>query len=131
MKTKLTSRIGAVLFDNIAVYALGLGGLIQLGIPSAKALVLMSVIFVLYSILAPTFCQGYQLGKYLLGMKIVTDTYDNPGFFKLLIREFSKMMYALPVIGIILVLISQFLMGKREDGKALHDLIAGTRVIHI
>lgn len=131
MKTKLTSRIGAVLFDNIAVYALGLGGLIQFGISSAKALVLMSVIFVLYSILVPTFCQGYQLGKYLLGMKIVTDNYDNPAFFKLVIREFSKMMYALPVVGIILVLISQFLMGKREDGKALHDLIAGTRVIHI
>ncbi len=40
-------------------------------------------------------------------------------------------MYAIPVIGIIFILVSQFLMGKREDGKMLHDLIAGTKVIRI
>lgn len=131
MKSKLTSRIGAVLFDNIALYAVGLGALIQLGVPSEKALIIISIIFALYSVLAPTFCQGYQLGKYLLGMKIVTDTYNQPSFLQFIVRELSKMMYAIPIIGIILILISQFLMGRREDGKALHDLIARTKVIGI
>ncbi len=131
MKTKLTSRIGAVIVDNIVLYAAGLGALIQLGIPRDMALVIISIMFVLYSILTPTFCKGYQLGKYLLGMKIVTDTYNQPSFFKLAIRELIKVMYAIPVIGIIFILVSQFLMGKREDGKMLHDLIAGTKVIRI
>lgn len=131
MKTKLTSRICALLFDNIALYALGLGALIQLGVPNEKALILISISFVLYSILAPTLCKGYQMGKYLFGMKIVTDRYDQPSFFKLALRELSKIMYTIPIIGIILIFISQFLMGRREDGKALHDLIAGTKVIHI
>lgn len=131
MKTKLTSRIGAVIVDNIVLYATGLGALIQLGIPRDMALVIISIMFVLYSILTPTFCRGYQLGKYLLGMKIVTDTYHEPSFFKLAIRELIKVMYAIPVIGIIFILVSQFLMGKREDGKMLHDLIAGTKVIRI
>lgn len=131
MKTKLISRIGAILFDNIAIYALGLGALIQIGVSTQTAIWVMSIIFMLYSILAPTFCRGYQLGKYLLGMKIVTDNYNDPSFFKLCIRELGKMMYAIPVIGIGLILASQFLMARREDGKALHDLIAGTRVIRI
>ena len=48
-----------------------------------------------------------------------------------IVRELSKIMYTLPIIGIILILISQFLMTRREDGKTLHDLIAGTRVIRI
>lgn len=131
MKTKLVSRIGAVLFDNIAIYALGLGVLIQLGVEVNKALFVMSLVFVLYSILVPVFCKGYQLGKYLLGMKIVTDDYKQPRVWKFIIRELSKVMYAIPLIGIGFLLVSQFLMARREDGKALHDLIAGTRVIYI
>lgn len=131
MKTKVISRIGAVLFDNIALYALGLGALIQLGYLAERALILASIGFVLYSVLTPTFCKGYQLGKYLLGMKIVTDTYDQPSVWRFIVRELSKIMYTLPIIGIILILTSQFLMTRREDGKTLHDLIAGTRVIRI
>lgn len=131
MKTKLSSRIGALLIDNMGIYALGLGVLIQLGLPSEKALFVMSVVFMAYAILMPTFWKGYQLGKYMLGMKIVTDTYGEPSFIKLLIREMSKMIYVIPFIGIGGILVSQFLMNSREDGKALHDLVAGTRVIRV
>lgn len=131
MKTKLSSRIGALLIDNICIYALGLGMLIQIGLPSETALFMMSFIFIAYAILTPTFCKGYQLGKYMLGMKIVTDTYETPSFIKLLIREMSKVIYMMPFIGIGFILVSQFLMNKREDGKALHDLIAKTKVIRI
>ena len=131
MKTKLISRIGAILFDNIAIYALGLGCLIQIGIPTEKSIWAMSVVFLLYSILTPVLCRGYQLGKYLLGMKIVTDNYSQPSAFKLCIRELGKVIYAVPIIGIGFLLTSQFLMTRREDGKTLHDLIAGTRVIRV
>lgn len=131
MKTKLISRIGAVLFDNIAIYALGLGVLIQLGVQTNKALFMMSFIFVLYSILTPIFCRGYQLGKYLLGMKITTQDYKQPNVWRFIVRELSKIMYTIPLIGIGFLLVSQFLMARREDGKALHDLIAGTRVIRV
>ena len=64
-------------------------------------------------------------------MKIVTDTYEDPSFVKLLIREISKMIYVIPFIGIGFILVSQFLMNKREDGKTLHDIIAKTRVIRV
>lgn len=130
MKTKLSSRIGALLIDNIGIYALGLGILIQVGLPKEKALVFISFIFLAYAILMPTFCKGYQLGKYMLGMKIVTDTYEDPNFIRLVIREISKMIYVIPFIGIGFMLVSQFLMNKREDGKTLHDMIAGTKVIN-
>ncbi len=128
MKTKLSSRIGALLIDNICIYALGLGMLTQVGLPRERALVMISFIFLAYAILMPTFCKGYQFGKYILGMKIVTDTYEDPSFVKLLI---SKMIYVIPFIGIGFILVSQFLMNKREDGKTLHDIIAKTRVIRV
>lgn len=131
MKTKLTSRIGAILFDNIAIYALGLGSFIQIGIAKETAIWMMSIVFILYTILVPTFFKGYHLGKYLLGMKIVTDKYEDPNFLQIVMRELSKMMYGIPFIGIGFLLVSQFLMAKREDGKSLHDLIAKTRVIRL
>lgn len=102
-----------------------------IGVAQETAFLVASAAYLLYAVLAPTFCKGYQMGKYILGMKIVTDTYDNPSFVTCLIRELSKMMYAIPLIGIVLILVSQFLMNKREDGKTLHDLIAHTQVIRI
>lgn len=112
MKTKLISRIWAVLFDNVAIYALGLGALIQLGAETNKAFFVMSLIFVLYSILTPIFCKGYQLGKYLLGMKITTDDYKQPSVWRFIVRELSKVMYTIPLIGIGFLLVSQFLMAR-------------------
>lgn len=131
MKTKLTSRIGALLIDNLAIYALGLGMFIRLQFKVETALILMSVLFIAYTILVPTLWQGYQLGKYMLGMKIVTESYAQPSFMQMLLREMSKMLYVIPFVGIGFILVSQFLMNRREDGKALHDLIAKTKVIYV
>lgn len=124
-------RIGALLIDNIVILALGIGILLQLGIAQEVAITITSLIYMVYTILVPTLCQGYQLGKYLLGMKIVTDTYDNPGFSKMVVRELSKVIYAIPIAGVIFIIVSQYLMNTREDGKTIHDLIAHTRVIRI
>lgn len=131
MKTKLTSRIGALLIDNLAIYVLGLGMLIQLNCKVEVALTMISFIFIAYAILMPTFWQGYQLGKYMLGMKIVTEAYEKPSLIQMILREISKMLYVIPFIGIGFILVSQFLMNKREDGKTLHDLIAKTKVIYV
>lgn len=131
MKTKTLSRAFALLIDNIGIYALVVGIFINIGKDSAFALGIGSLIFTLYSILVPVIFKGYHFGKYMLGMKIVRDNYDNPSIVNIIVRELCKMIYTIPLIGIILALVSNYIMSSREDGKAIHDIIARTKVINV
>ena len=83
MKTKISSRILALLIDNVGIYALIVGIFINIGKDSTFAL------------------------------------------------SIGSLIYTIPFIGIILVLVSNYIMSKREDGKALHDIIARTKVINV
>ena len=47
----------------------------------------------------------------MMGMKIVTDNYNNPSFVHIIVRELCKVIYTIPFIGIILVLVSNYVMG--------------------
>ena len=131
MKTKTSSRVIALLIDNIGIYALLVGIFINLGKSSQTALSLGNLIFTLYLILVPTIFKGYHFGKYMMGMKIVTDNYNNPTILHIMIRELCKIIYTIPLVGVVLALVSNYIRLKREDGKAIHDIIAKTKVINI
>ncbi len=131
MKTKTSSRVIALLIDNIGIYALLVGIFINLGKSSQTALSMGSIIFTLYLILVPTIFKGYHFGKYMMGMKIVTDNYNNPTILHIMIRELCKIIYTIPLVGVVLALVSNYIRLKREDGKAIHDIIAKTKVINI
>lgn len=131
MKTKTSSRVIALLIDNIGIYALLVGIFINLGKSSQTALSLGNLIFTLYLILVPTIFKGYHLGKYMMGMKIVTDNYNNPTILHIMTRELCKIIYTIPLVGVVLALVSNYIRLKREDGKAIHDIIAKTKVINI
>lgn len=131
MKTKTSSRVIALLIDNIGIYALLVGIFINLGKSSQTALSMGSIIFTLYLILVPTIFKGYHFGKYMMGMKIVTDNYNNPTILHIITRELCKIIYTIPLVGVVLALVSNYIRLKREDGKAIHDIIAKTKVINI
>lgn len=131
MKTKTSSRVIALLIDNIGIYALLVGIFINLGKSSQTALNMGSIIFTLYLILVPTIFKGYHFGKYMMGMKIVTDNYNNPTILHIITRELCKIIYTIPLVGVVLALVSNYIRLKREDGKAIHDIIAKTKVINI
>ena len=131
MKTKTSSRVIALLIDNIGIYALLVGIFINLGKSSQTALSIGSIIFTLYLILVPTIFKGYHFGKYMMGMKIVTDNYNNPTILHIMTREVCKIIYTIPLVGVVLALVSNYIRLKREDGKAIHDIIAKTKVINI
>lgn len=131
MKTKTSSRVIALLIDNIGIYALLVGIFINLGKSSQTALSLGNLIFTLYLILVPVVFKGYHFGKYMMGMKIVTDNYNNPTILHIMIRELCKIIYTIPLVGVVLALVSNYIRLKREDGKAIHDIIAKTKVINI
>lgn len=131
MKTKTSSRVIALLIDNIGIYALLVGIFINLGKSSQTALSLGNLIFTLYLILVPVVFKGYHFGKYMMGMKIVTDNYNNPTILHIMTRELIKIIYTIPLVGVVLALVSNYIRLKREDGKAIHDIIAKTKVINI
>ena len=131
MKTKTSSRVIALLIDNIGIYALLVGIFINLGKSSQTALSLGNLIFTLYLILVPVVFKGYHFGKYMMGMKIVTDNYNNPTILHIITRELCKIIYTIPLVGVVLALVSNYIRLKREDGKAIHDIIAKTKVINI
>lgn len=120
-----------MLIDNIFIYVMGFGILINLNFSKNVSLYIISFIFFIYNIISPFFMKGFHVGKYLFGIKIVADNYNNPSFYKCIIREISKLIYVIPILGIILLFVSKYIMQKREDGKSLHDLIARTKVISI
>lgn len=131
MKSKLLSRAIALIIDNLGIYAILVGIFINLGKDTQEALNIGSLIFTIYIMLAPILFKGYHFGKYMLGMKIVKDNYENPSILNILIRELSKMIYMIPILGVILAIISNYMMNIREDGKAIHDIISKTKVINV
>lgn len=131
MKTKLLTRVFALLIDNLAIYALIVGIFINIGKDSYVSLSIGSLIFTIYIILSPTIFKGYHFGKYIMGMKIVKDNYENPSIANIVVRELSKIIYIIPIIGIIFAVTSNYMINIREDGKSIHDIVAKTKVIKV
>lgn len=83
----------------------------------------------LYSMLLPVFWQGRTIGKRICGIRIRKyDSHEPPTIGTMLLRVLvAGIVYAITFgIGII---VSAFMVGLREDKRAIHDFIAGTEVV--
>lgn len=80
-----------------------------------------------YFILLPVFWVGYTVGKKILGIRIVNLDETDVSFWTMIKRQLiAGIIYAFTFgIGII---VSAFMVGIREDKRAIHDFIAGTYV---
>ncbi|MGR9048711.1 RDD family protein [Halobacillus faecis] len=83
----------------------------------------------LYFVLIPVIWYGYTIGKKATGVRIIRKNGEKVGVGRMLLREFvGSLIYALTLgIGII---VSAFMVGLRDDKRAIHDFIAGTYVTH-
>lgn len=87
------------------------------------------IIEFLYTLLVPVFWMGYTIGKRILGIRIAKVNGDKVGIGTMLMRTIvSALVYAV-TLGIGLI-VSAFMVGLREDKRAIHDFIAGTYVTH-
>ncbi|AZS16540.1 RDD family protein [Paenibacillus lutimineralis] len=122
-------RFGALLIDSILIGILVamVSFLITGGSDDENV---KSILRFLYSLLLPIFWGGYTVGKRLCGIKIrKVDDQTPPGLGTMLLRNvLAGLIYAL-TLGIGLI-ISAFMVGTREDRRAIHDFIAGTEVVH-
>lgn len=122
-------RLGATLLDGIIVgIPLGILSIIIDG--GSDREFVTDILSFLYSLLLPIFWNGYTLGKRICGIQIrrVGDC-NPPRLGNMLMRNIvAGIVYALTFgVGAI---VSVFMVGLREDKRSLHDLIAGTEVVH-
>ncbi|TVX95322.1 RDD family protein [Cohnella terricola] len=122
-------RLGAILLDGLII-----------GLPVALILMLITgngfgeerisnFLSMLYSILVPVIWGGYTVGKKICGIRIVKLDGEPPGIGTMLMRHFvGGLVYGI-TCGIA-VIVSAFMVGLREDKRSIHDLIAGTEVVH-
>jgi len=83
----------------------------------------------LYSLLVPVIWGGYTVGKKICGIRIVKLNGEPPGIGTMLLRNVvGGLVYGI-TCGIA-VIVSAFMVGLREDKRSIHDLIAGTEVVH-
>jgi uncharacterized RDD family membrane protein YckC len=122
-------RLGATIIDSILIGILT--AVISYGIiGDSSGDTVRNTLNLLYPLLVPIFWGGYTLGKRLCGIKI-RKVYDNspPGLGTMLLRNVvAGIVYTL-TLGIGLI-ISAFMVGLREDRRAIHDFIAGTEVVY-
>ena len=88
-----------------------------------------SLISLLYFIVVPVLWLGYTVGKRVFSIRIVHKDGSQVSLLTMIMREFvAGLAYGL-TLGL-LVIVSAFMVGLREDKRAIHDLIAGTYVTH-
>ncbi|XXM70375.1 RDD family protein [Lysinibacillus sphaericus] len=89
----------------------------------------VSTVIFIYVLITPVFWKGYVVGKRIAGIRIVKKDGSNVHIGNMLMRTIvSGIVYGLTLgIGII---VSAFMVGIREDKRAIHDFIAGTYVTH-
>lgn len=122
-------RLGASFLDGLiigiplVIIAGALTGNYDTDEPIAK------ILSALYSILLPVYWYGRTIGKRICGIRIqMYDTQESPKITTMLMRVLvAGIVYALTLgIGVI---VSMFMVGMREDRRAIHDFIAGTEVV--
>ena len=82
-----------------------------------------------YSLVVPVVWSGYTVGKRIMQIRIAKVNGDKLGFGTMFMRTVvSGLVYVLTLgIGFI---VSAFMVGLREDKRAIHDFIVGTYVTH-
>ncbi|MDQ0720035.1 putative RDD family membrane protein YckC [Paenibacillus sp. W4I10] len=122
-------RLGASVLDSLiisiplVIIAGVLTGNFDADEPIAKLL------SALYSILVPVYWYGRTIGKRIYGIRIRQyDTHEPPKIGTMLMRVVvAGLVYVLTLgIGVI---VSAFMVGMREDRRAIHDFVAGTEVV--
>ncbi|MEW9671537.1 RDD family protein [Ammoniphilus sp. 3BR4] len=88
---------------------------------------LSKLVSFLYPLLVPVFWRGYTVGKKVMGVRIVKVNGEKVGMGTMLKRNLVGGLVYIFTFGIA-VIVTAFMVGLREDRRAIHDLIAGTYV---
>jgi uncharacterized RDD family membrane protein YckC len=90
---------------------------------------LSGTISTIYSIVIPIIWYGYTVGKRMMKIRIVKVDGSKLGIGAMLMRVLVAGLIYIVTLGIAAI-VSAFMVGLRQDKRALHDLIAGTYVTY-
>ncbi|NMM51321.1 RDD family protein [Paenibacillus aquistagni] len=121
-------RLGAAILDGIII-----------GIPVSLFTAIMfsdyyvkfmnNLLMGLYGLLVPVMWAGYTIGKKICNIRIQKLDGTEPTIGTMLLRNVVAGVIYGVTFGIGLI-VSAFMVGLREDKRAVHDFIAGTEVVH-
>lgn len=90
---------------------------------------LTDLLSTIYTILLPVLWSGYVIGKRIFNIRIVKISGANVDIITMLLRVIVGGFIYVITLGIGVV-VSAFMVGLREDKRAIHDFVAGTYVKH-
>ena len=82
---------------------------------------------ILYSIIVPVLWVGFTVGKKIMGIRIVKVDGSKIGYGVMILRVIVGGIIYVVTLGIGLI-VSAFMVGLRDDKRAIHDFIADTYV---
>ena len=96
-----------------------------------QSVVVIVIALCIYYVVLPAYFNGQTIGKRLFGIKIVKKDGSDVDFVTLFVREMvGQIFLGYTTLGLTLI-ISSLLMGKRDDIRGIHDILADTKVIDI
>jgi uncharacterized RDD family membrane protein YckC len=122
-------RLGAALLDGIVVGlpVLFVSFLVTQHLDSAK--IVSNVLIFLYGLIIPAVWGGFTVGKRMCGIRIRKLDGSDPTIGTMILRTVVGGIVYSVTFGVATV-ISAFMVGLREDKRAIHDFIAGTEVVY-
>ncbi|MCL2828523.1 MAG: RDD family protein [Oscillospiraceae bacterium] len=128
--TKSILRLLSALVDFIIIMVpvqLVLLGII--GVPERQANFLFQMLFAVYGVALISVANGQTVGKLLSRLTVRDKAGPKATFLYIGIRELTKAVYFIPIVGWAMGGVSAILMFL--TGRALHDYIADTKVIFL
>ncbi|MCM3664935.1 RDD family protein [Mesobacillus subterraneus] len=121
-------RLGAAILDGLII-GVPLAIISYLVTGSAEDNIFTSTLNFLYTLLVPVVWAGYTVGKKIVGVRIAKVNGEKLGFGTMFMRTIVGGLVYLLTLGIG-VIVSAFMVGLRQDKRAIHDFIAGTYVTY-
>ncbi|WP_093271070.1 RDD family protein [Psychrobacillus sp. OK032] len=122
------ARLGASLLDSLII-GIPLAIISYLIVGDWEDTPITSFGNMLYSLIVPVLWYGYTVGKKMLGIRIVKVDGSKLGYGAMILRVIVSGLVYIFTLGIALI-VSAFMVGIREDKRAIHDFIAGTYVTY-
>jgi uncharacterized RDD family membrane protein YckC len=121
-------RFGAAILDALII-GVPIAIISYLVTGSTEDNAFSSTLNLLYTLIVPVVWAGYTVGKKIVGVRIAKVNGEKLSFGTMFLRTIvGALVYVLTLgIGII---VSAFMIGLRNDKRAIHDFIAGTYVTY-
>ena len=121
-------RLGAAILDGLII-GVPLAIISYLVTGNAEDNAFTSSVNLLYSVLVPVVWSGYTVGKKIVGVRIAKVNGEKLGFGTMLLRTLVGGLVYVLTLGLAAI-VSAFMVGIRQDKRAIHDFIAGTYVTY-